>query len=52
MRQAEYENKQRDKEIADNEATRSVASQARLSVWAVMIFGVLALATAFYILAK
>jgi len=50
LREAEYENKLRNKEIADNEAVRSASSQARLSIWAILACCLAILATVFFFL--
>jgi LPS O-antigen subunit length determinant protein (WzzB/FepE family) len=47
MNNPEYRSKIRDKEIAENEATRTLFSDVRASTWVVIVCGLAALAVAF-----
>jgi hypothetical protein len=50
MISSEQENKQRDREIAENEAQRQVISAVRVSTWAIAVAVVIALAAVSWVL--
>jgi hypothetical protein len=47
---SESENKQRDREIAENEAERQTVGDIRLSVWAVVVAVIIGLAAVGWVL--
>jgi hypothetical protein len=52
MNNPEFQSKLRDKEIADNEATRTIFSDIRVSTWALIAFGIAILVVTFVYLAR
>jgi hypothetical protein len=50
MSSSEQENKQRDRQIAENEAQRQTVSAVRVSTWAIAVAVVIALAAVGWVL--
>jgi hypothetical protein len=50
MSSSEQENKQRDREIAENEAQRQVVSSVRVSTWAIAVAVLIALVVVAWVL--
>lgn len=52
MAHQEQVDKERNNEIAENEAKRAVASQARVSIWAVLATAIIALVMVWFYLTR